>query len=109
MFYGVDAKNPQDHALGKEVLEVLDQFYPGHSWYVFVGGGVLQIKNLSFSSKWGMVRKLKNIQHDAMVRKREIIRAAGEFLERANLKRGKREMGQKVTQVEGIPQRDMGR
>jgi hypothetical protein len=88
---------------------VLDQFYPGHSWYVVVGGGVLQIKNLSFSSRWSMVRKLKNIQHDAMVRKREIIRAAGEFLERANLKRGKREMGQNVTQVEGIPQRDMGR
>ena len=44
-----------------------------------------------------------------MVWKREIIRAAGEFLERANIKRGKREMGQKTFKVEGIPQRDIGR
>ena len=109
MFYGVEAKTPQERAFGKQVLEVLDQFYPGHSWYVFVGGGIMAIKNLSFSSKWGMVRKLKNIQHDAMVWKREIIRAAGEFLERANIKRGKREMGQKTFKVEGIPQRDIGR
>ena len=56
MFYGVEAKTPQERAFGKQVLEVLDQFYPGHSWYVFVGGGIMAIKNLSFSSKWGMVR-----------------------------------------------------
>jgi hypothetical protein len=43
MFYGVSAKNPQDHALGKETLEILDTFYPGHAWYVFVGGGIMAV------------------------------------------------------------------
>lgn len=108
MFYGVTADTPAEEAIGKECLEVLDEFYPGHLWHVFVRGGVIQIKNLSLSSRWGMVRKLKDIQHDAMVRKRSYINAAGEFLERAHLKRGGR-TADKASAVEGIPQRHFGR
>jgi hypothetical protein len=109
MFYGVNAKTPAEQSLGKDVLEVLDKFYPGYAWTVFVGGGVLQIKNCSWSGKWGMVLKLKDIHHDAMVLKREIIMKAGEFLERAQARRGKRDMDHRIRSVEGIPQRQFGR
>lgn len=109
MFYGVTADTELEKSLGKEVLSVLDQFYPGHLWHVLIRQGVMQIKNCSWSGKWGMVRKLKDVDYDAVVLKREIIRAAGEFLERANVKRGKRDMTHRVLGVEGIPQRHFGR
>lgn len=109
MFYGITADTPLEANLAKEVLSVLDEFYPGFSWHVLVRQGVMQIKNCSWSGTWGMVRKLKDVNYDAMVLKRDVIRAAGEFLERANVKRGKRDMDQRVLKVEGIPQKNFGR
>lgn len=101
-------ENSVNDLLAKETLETLHQLYPGHPWFVFIGGGVMQIKNLTFSRSWGMVLKLRNIHQDAGERKRKVIMAAGEFLERANLKRGGN-TGEKATRVDGIPQKDFGR
>ena len=108
MFYSTQVKTPAEDAVAKTALEALHEVYPGHPWRVFVGGGVIQVKNLLFSNKWGMVRKLAKIQDDSAVFKRNIIMAAGEFLERARLKRAAFD-GEKAVGVEGIPQKDFGR
>ena len=52
-----------------------------------------------------MVKKFKDISHDATRFKKEIIMAAGEFLERAHLTRG-RANGDEIISVEGIPDKD---
>ena len=57
-------------------------------WSTYVAGGVAKIKNLRISSRMGMVLHLDNLT-DAGVRKRKVIRAGGEFLERAHWVRGK--------------------
>lgn len=107
-FYSTQVKTEAENSVAKQALEALHEVFPGYPWRVFVGGGVLQVKNLLFSNKWGMVRKLKNIHHDAGVFKREVVGAAGEFLERANLARAKWD-GERVKRVEGIPMKDLGR
>jgi hypothetical protein len=106
--YSIKVDDQRDMSLAKECLATLDGVFPGYPWHIYIGGGVLQIKNLTFSRKWGMVRKLKNINSDAMTRKRDIIASAGEFLERANLRRGAA-TGERAVRVEGIPQKDFGR
>ena len=106
--YSIKVDDDRDMSFAKECLEALHEVFPGHPWHIYIGGGVLQIKNANFSSKWGMVRKLTNINSDAMTRKRDIIRSAGEFLERANLKRGAWH-GERAVKIEGIPQKDVGR
>lgn len=106
--FGYKTEKDADVPLAKEALDILVTCYPGHAWFVDIKGGVLQVKNLSFSSQWGMVHKLGDIFQDAMVRKRSIVMAAGEFLERAELRRGRyREIP--AVHVEGIPQKDFGR
>jgi hypothetical protein len=106
IYYTSDTEFDSDIPVAKEAIDILHQFYPGHPWHVRVLGGVLQVQNLSFSSKWGMVLKLKDIASDALVRRRKLIWAAGEFLERANQRR--RGWEESATGVEGIPQRQFG-
>lgn len=94
--------NPNADNLAKEVLEVLNFTYPNHSWWVEVRQGLLIIKHFSISGAAGtigMVRHLSQVGHDATARKREVIRAAGELLERAGLPRGAFHGG-RVTQLE---------
>lgn len=73
----------------KEIAEYLVQAYPGHPWHVRIDGGMLIIKNMRISDKWSMTRKYSGIAHDAKRRKWEVVMAAGEFLEAANMSRGK--------------------
>ena len=72
----------------KEIGEYICTAYPGHLWHVRIDGGMLIIKNLAISDTWSMCRKYSDIAHDAGIRKREVIMAAGEFLECANMRRG---------------------
>ena len=60
------------------------------------------IKNMDFPYNWGMNAKFKSFGHDAAVLKRQVIRMAGEWLERANLKRG-RSNEDPIKHFEGIP------
>lgn len=106
MIYGSVTQNESDDPLARETLETLHQHYPGHAWHVFIGGGVLQVKNLSYSEKWGMALHLSEINQDYKARRHSIIKAGGEFLERANLAR-KKFNGEKATSVEGIPQKHL--
>jgi hypothetical protein len=64
---------------------------------------------MDINEHWGMALKYSQIKSDAQDRKRQVIRAAGEFLERANLKRGAKADGGKVKRVEGIPDKHLVR
>lgn len=85
--------NPLADARAKEASEYLAFSYPNHSWWVEVRQGVLIIKHLEASGARGligMMRHLDKLSADAKLRKQDIVRAAGELLERANLPRGAR-------------------
>ena len=97
-----EGDSKSEEADSHKVLEILCEVYPGHPWATRVSGGIVFIKHLELGSNWGMVRKYKDIKYDAKVFKREIIMAAGEFLERAGLVRG-RNNGDEIQRVEGIP------
>jgi hypothetical protein len=86
-----DSQDPMNLPMAKEIAEILNSAYPGHSWYVRIDGGILNIRALNFSGKVGMVRHFSDIAHDAKARKDDVTRAAGELLERANLRRGQRD------------------
>ena len=110
MSYVTTYDTEKEHDLAKQAMQVLNEHYPGWKWWVLVKGGIIQIKIRDFSGKWGMVRKLGDIQHDALRFKRNIIFAAGEFLERAHLRRtGWHDAIHDVKKVEGIPQKDFRR
>ena len=87
-----------------QVLGVLCAAYPGHPWAVLVRGGVIFIRHLELGNGWGMNVKFSAVQHDAAVFKREIIRGAGEWLERAGLVRG-RSTDDPIIRVEGVPEK----
>ena len=93
-----------EEADSDKVLEILCEVYPGHPWATMVRGGVVFIRYLDLDHNYGMVRKYKDMNHDATVFKREVIMAAGEFLERMGLERG-RNKGESIIRVEGIPDR----
>lgn len=71
----------------KEAAEVLVAAYPNHSWWVECKSGVLVIKHFGISGTIGMVRHMSSLVGSAKSRQREIVRAAGELLERAGLPR----------------------
>lgn len=84
------------------IIGVLCDAYPGHPWAVRVYDGGFFIRHLEFPGNWGMNCKYKDFGHDAAVFKRTIILMAGEWLERAGLKRG-RANEDETKWVEGIP------
>ena len=91
--------NPLADGHAKEAAEILSTAYPNHSWWVECKGGVLVIKHFGISGTIGMLRKLSQLVGDANARKREIVLAAGELLERAGLPR-RDYRGEKVTRLE---------
>jgi hypothetical protein len=88
----------------KGILSLLWNTYPGHPWHVECKRGIIFIKYLEFDSPWGMSTKVSNFDHDAAVLKKRIVMAAGEWLERAGIKRGRYEE-QEITRVEGVPEK----
>ncbi len=82
-----ESKTTKGHAVAKHALEVLTRYYPGYTWFVRADGGVLDIKAAEIG-RASMVRHLKNIEHDWTIFEKDILMAAGEFLERAHLIRG---------------------
>jgi hypothetical protein len=102
----VEADDDRDDAKAAEVARILCEAYPCHPWHVRIGCGVIVIKHLRLSSKYGMNRHYSRVTFDAKVLKREIVMAAGEFLERAGMVRGL-DQGDKPKSVEGIPQKHL--
>ena len=101
------SKAQEDEA--KEILNALSVAYPGHPWGVRVygddkGGGFF-IRHLDFPSNWGMNCRHRTKMYSASSLKREVIMMAGEWLERANLKRGANRNEDEIGRVEGVPEK----
>ena len=89
----------------RDIVNILSMAYPGHPWAVRVYDGGLFIKHLAFDGNWGMNLKFNDFSHDAAVLRRDVIRNAGEWLERAGLARGRYDADQEVGKVEGVPEK----
>lgn len=105
---GYDTEHDRDEPMAREIVNTLSTSYPGHGWFVTIKGGIVQVKNLDWSEKWGMVIHYSQLGNDAKVRKQQIVLKAGEFLERANVKRGAK-TEQAVRHIEGIPDAHVAR
>lgn len=79
-----------ERTIAQNSLEALMKHYPGYSWFVEVRDGLLMIRNyeVDWRGRYCMVRKLGVVQHDYGRLVKEVVRAAGEYLERARLRRG---------------------
>lgn len=86
------------------ILDALTTAYPGYPWGVRVYDGGFFIRNLDFPSNYGMNAKYKQFGYSASALKRQVIMMAGEWLERANLKRG-RNNEDPIKRLEGIPEK----
>ena len=95
-----EAQRSEAHA----ILGALDVAYPGHPWAVRVYDGGFFIRHLDFPANYGMNAKFKDNGYSASALKRDVILKAGEWLERANLARG-RANGDEIGRVEGVPEK----
>lgn len=102
----VESKAEVDFTMAGNIARALSEAYPGHPWHVDVRDGVLIIKHMRLTNKWGMVRRLDNVQHDFKRLKHEVVMAGGELLERSGLARGE-DSGDRVMAVDGIPKKDL--
>lgn len=105
---GYDTEHERDEGMAQDTLKTLVRHYPGHAWFIVIKGGVMHVKNLHFNDKWGMCLHYSNIKGDTTARTRSVVRAAGEFLERARVARGAN-TGERVRRLEGVPDKDMTR
>lgn len=106
MLIGVEGQTEAQALEATKIVFLLWEAYPGHPWHVRVYDGGFFIRHMDFPKNWGMNVKFKSVCHDVAVMKREIIRNAGEWLERAGLPRKRYEEGQETTYVEGVPNKD---
>lgn len=92
-----------ERTIAKNSVEALVRHYPGYSWFVEVRDGLLMIRcpELDWRGRYCMVRKLGAVQHDYGRLVREVVHAAGEYLERANLRRGRAVEGERAQKIEG--------
>ena len=70
----------------KNIADVLEKHYPGHAWAVGPSNdySMLAIWNEALSMQWGMWIRVNEIDPDY----KNVMRWAGELLERAKLSRG---------------------
>jgi len=94
-------KLADDMALCYRAAEELNKHYPGHLWSTHLdeNGGMMYIRNLAVSFRYGYKLKLSRVYADPDLKC--VMRAGGEILERARMARGWWD-GQDATYVEGI-------
>lgn len=106
MIVMTEGKTPAQMSEAEKVLDLLSTVYPGHPWAVRVDDGIIFIRHLQFGSNgWGMNLRTREVEHDAAVLRRQIVMLAGEWLERAGLKRGRYEAPYEDYRVEGVPEK----
>lgn len=103
----VEADDDRDDGTAAEIARMLIEAYPGHPWHIRIGRGVIIIKHMKASPKFGMCHHYDRIAFDAKVLKKSIVFAAGEFLERAGLTRGQAKEGDVIKVVDGIPEKHL--
>lgn len=90
----------RDVSLCKDIGETLHKHYPDHLWAVMVQGGTIVIQNLNISTRMGMRFPISKYYADPG--NKEVIRKAGELLERAHMFRGAYD-GEQAKILEGAP------
>ena len=93
----------EDEANG--ILEALTVAFPSYPWAVRVYDGGFFIRNLMYPHNYGMNCHTKKVGYSASAMKREIILMAGEWLERANLRRGRNINEDEIQHLEGAPEK----
>ena len=88
----------------RKILEHLCAAYPNHPWSVRVYDGGFFIRHLDFPANWGMNYRSGKESYSASAMGRQVIRMAGEYLERANLKRGMGD-GTPIRRLDGLAER----
>lgn len=101
----VEWDKPEEETMAKNAMEILCGAYPGHPWHVNVKSGVLVIKHMRISQKWGMALHYNKVGGDWVLLKRGVMVSGGELLERAGLLRGHSD-GSPVLGVDGMPAKD---
>lgn len=97
-----------DAQLAKGVAKILCDTYPSQPWHVDVRGGLIIIKHMKVSAKWGIVLQYLKVAHDATILRKGVVLAGGELLERAGLSRTKPlEDGHVIRHVDGVPAKDL--
>ncbi len=105
---GIDTERPQDEPMAAELLRYLVDAYPGYGWFVLIRQGIIKICIPEWSDAWGMILHYSAISSDAGDRKKKTVRMAGEFLERARMKRGTHD-GTPIKAIEGVPMKYIAR
>jgi hypothetical protein len=98
VIYQAVETDAKEMGTAKTVAETLHAHYPGHLWMVMCRDGLIVIKNLHISHRYGMVMKQSDM-YSAAELQRQVIRNGGEFLERAKLEHVSE--GQRARQLEG--------
>lgn len=100
---GVEGHELGDVKLAQRCADKLNEHYPDHLWAVHINdedlGGVLIIRNLAVSFKYGYVLKLSRIYADPNLYC--VVTAGGEVLERSKMIRGRWD-GQEATHIDGV-------
>lgn len=102
IFYKEGATQSQEDE-AKWIIEALDAAYPDHPWMVRVYDGGFFIRHMNMPSNWGM--NCKGQYATASLLKKDVIQKAGEFLERAGLRRGKWDWEEDIKRVDGVPEK----
>lgn len=76
-----------DLIFAREAAETLNTSYPGHLWAVTVNGGMVDIRNLMLSDKYGY-RLSMPATYSMSDFKARALKAGGEILERYRVSRG---------------------
>lgn len=105
-YYGGDTEDLEDGA--KQILHILMTCFPGHNIKVWgYASGVFHITHLDFEQvggNWGMALKARQF-YSASHMQKMVIDMFSEWLERANMRRG-RANGDEVVKVEGVPDKN---
>lgn len=105
-----EAASPWMRDMALDIMQLLDTAYPGHPWKVHVygddTGGGFQIRHLEFDgAPYGMNEPRAHLFGSASELRARVIYMGGELLERVNLTRGVRNEAERVTRMEGVPER----
>ena len=101
-----EGMNDAQEAAAHEIIETLNVAYPNHPWYVRVYDNGFFIRHMDFPKTWGINYRSGKELYSASSMKRKIIMMGGEFLERANLKRGMGDGEQEIRRLEGVPEKE---
>lgn len=104
MIVYAEGDTPELEAEAQWILfSVLAKFYPGHPWSVRAYSGGFFIRHLGFPANWGMNCPDQRKLYSASAYQKLVVIMAGEWLERAGLKRGRYDSDQEIEHLEGAP------